>query len=246
MSQPVKVLSYNIHKGFSLSTQFVLSVMRDEIRSSGADIVFLQEVLGDHKLHAQRILSWPGPQLEFLADRVWNYAAYGKNAVYSNGHHGNAILSKYPILKWDNIDISNHRFESRGLLHAEIDFPLGPVHLLNVHLDLTGVGRKRQFKRIAHRISSAIPASAPLILAGDFNDWAIDASKVFEADLNLIEAHKTVHGTHAKTFPSMWPFLKLDRIYIRGFQPISAKTLSGEPWSKLSDHCAIETLLEPR
>lgn len=220
--------------------------MREAIRASQADVVFLQEVLGDHQGHAKRVLSWPGPQLEFLADRVWNYAAYGKNAVYSDGHHGNAILSKFPIRSWENINISNHRFESRGLLHAEIDVPSGPIHLLNVHLDLTGIGRKRQFHRIATRIQSAIPDSAPLILAGDFNDWSVEASQVFEDDLALIEAHKTVHGTHAKTFPSMWPFLKLDRVYVRGFKPLSARTLAGEPWSNLSDHCAIETLLEPR
>jgi hypothetical protein len=60
------------------------------------------------------------PQHEFIADSVWHEVAYGKNAVSHHGHHGNAVLSRYPIIAHENLDISAHAFESRGLLHCTI------------------------------------------------------------------------------------------------------------------------------
>ncbi len=243
MKKPLKVLSYNIHKGFALSQRFVLQEMRNIIRTVHPDIVFLQEVLGDHSGHQKSVKGWPGPQLEYLADTLWPHYAYGKNAVYTEGHHGNAILSKHPITSFENIDISNNRFERRGILHAVTDWDGSPLHLLCVHLDLTDSGRKKQNDRIVSRIKESVPLSERLILAGDFNDWRGLATTHFEEKLNLKEVFKTTTGKHAKTFPAPFPFLTLDRMYLRGLEPMSARCYEGEPWSTLSDHLAIEATL---
>jgi len=48
----------------------------------------------------------------------------------------------------------------------------------------------------------------------------------------------------ARTFPAMLPFLKLDRIYLRGFAVRQARVLSGQNWKRLSDHAAIVADLE--
>ena len=239
----LKVLSYNIHKGFALSQRFVLGGIRERIRTVHADIVFLQEVLGDHAGHQKSIKEWPGPQLEYLADSIWPHYAYGKNAVYSAGHHGNAILCKYPIKSFENIDISNNRFERRGILHAITDWDGSPLHLLCVHLDLTDSGRKKQNERIIQRINESIPNDERLILAGDFNDWRGLATAQFESKLQLKEAFKTTTGKHAKTFPAPFPMLTLDRMYLRGLNPVETKCHEGQPWSQLSDHLAIEASL---
>lgn len=239
----LKVLSYNIHKGFALSQAFALQAIRERIRTTHSDIVFLQEVLGDHSGHEKSIKDWPGPQLEYLADSIWPHYAYGKNAVYTSGHHGNAILSKFPIKSYENIDISNNRFERRGILHAVVDWSGAPLHLLCVHLDLTNKGRQLQNERIVKRIEESIPSNERLILAGDFNDWRGLATVHFKDRLNLKEAFKTVHGAHAKTFPAPFPFLTLDRMYLRGLNPLEAKCHDGNPWSQLSDHVAIEATL---
>lgn len=245
MDRHLRVLSYNIHKGFALTQKFVLEAIRENIRRVGADIVFLQEVQAQNVRHQKRINGWPEDQLEYLADSIWPHFAYGKNAVYDNGHHGNAILSKFPIIEHENIDISNNRFERRGILHAVIETQVGPSHLLNVHLDLTANGRKSQCDRIAQRIETAVPKRERLILAGDFNDWRGQISTSLETRLGLIEAFLKTQGGHAKTFPSIYPVLTLDRIYLRGYQPLEAHTHSGPPWSTLSDHLAIETKLIP-
>ncbi len=246
MESELKILSYNIHKGFALSRRFVLSSMRNMIRATEAEIVFLQEVQGDHNGHAKRIENWPGPQFEYLADEVWPHYAYGKNAIYDAGHHGNSILSKYPILAFENIDISNNRFERRSILHATIEWSGSPLHLLCVHLDLTADGRRRQVGRIAERIHSHISDGERLILAGDFNDWRRQVTPIFREQLDLKEVFLERHGRYAKSFPAMFPLLTLDRVYVRGFEPIEAHCHSDPPWSSLSDHCAIETTLRKK
>ena len=112
----LRVLTVNTHKGFTFLTgKFVLHALRDAVRKVGADVVFLQEVQGAHAGHAQRFPSWPqAPQYEFLADEIWPEFAYGQNAVYPGGDHGNALLSRYPIAHWKNHDVSISGPERRG------------------------------------------------------------------------------------------------------------------------------------
>jgi endonuclease/exonuclease/phosphatase family metal-dependent hydrolase len=233
----LRILSYNIHKGFSGGgKKFTLPQIRDSIRKLDPDLIFLQEVHGDHTEHRQKIEDWPElSQFEFLAESMWPHFIYGKNAIYSEGHHGNAILSKSEILKWENIDISQNPFEQRGLLHAVIhlDDERPHLHVMCTHLNLFHAGRVKQINQIKKRIETLIPNSEPLILAGDFNDWR---SKI---ELPLNEAFLNLYGAFAKTFPAQMPFLTLDRLYFRGFEVHSAKTLATKPWKELSDHAPI-------
>src|SRR5665648_80499 len=120
----LKILSYNIHKGFSLGNRaYVLEKMRLALRDIDADIIFLQEVIGTgHEKH--NIPEWNSTiQFEYLAHSVWEHFAYGKNAVYTKGHHGNAILSKFPIIEWSNQPICDQKAEVRGLLKAKVYIP---------------------------------------------------------------------------------------------------------------------------
>src|SRR3954466_11821129 len=91
----LRVLTVNTHKGFTIfNRRFILPELREAVRAVSADVVFLQEVHGTHEHHARRFENWPPlPQYEFLADRIWNDFAYGRNAVYPHGDHGNALLS---------------------------------------------------------------------------------------------------------------------------------------------------------
>ncbi|MGE0615785.1 MAG: endonuclease/exonuclease/phosphatase family protein [Bacteriovoracia bacterium] len=238
----LRVLSYNIHKGFTASNRrYVLSEIRDEIRMVNADLVFLQEVSGAHGRH-------PGNQLEFLADQVWPHMSYGKNAVYTNGHHGNAILSRYPIIRWENINISAHAYENRGMLHAVVKpEPTGlPLHLICIHLGLTAFGREKQVQQLARRIENEVEADEPLIVAGDFNDWNQRVSRVLADSLGIREAFREVQGKHARTFPSFFPWLHLDRIYFRGLHASQAQCFTHHPWRGLSDHLALFTEFKTR
>ena len=244
----LKVLTYNIHKGFSSNNRrFVLDRIRAAIRTVHADLVLLQEVLGEHTTHARKVARWPiAPQFEFLADELWPHFAYGRNSVYTAGHHGNAILSKYPLTFFENIDISTNRLEQRGLLHATISYPNlpRPIHAICVHLGLLESERRVQLRRICDRIESHVPHADPLVIAGDFNDWRVRANRVFHKNLDVVEAFSLLHGAPARTFPAWLPALRLDRIYCRRLEPLRAQSLSGRPWRELSDHAAIFAELE--
>lgn len=238
---PLRVLSYNIHKGFSLNRKFILKSIRESIRQTQANLVFLQEVQGEHKTFATKFVDWPTEnQLEFLADSIWPHHAYGKNAIYEDGHHGNGIMSQFPILEFENINITNNRFEKRGLLHAVIDCKNSvKTHLICVHLDLLEKGRTNQIEKIISRIESHLEPDEPLILAGDFNDWTEKATLKLKTELCLEEVFIRHHGKHAKSFPALFPLLALDRIYYRHLNPSKAQCLTGSPWSQLSDHGAL-------
>ena len=252
MTRALRVATYNIHKGMSvtplLNRRLTIHELREKLRALDADIVFLQEVRGKHDRHARRYANWPSaPQHEFLADTVWSDFAYGRNSVYDAGHHGNAVLSRFPILRWDNQDISPQRFERRGLLHCEIEVPRlrEPLHCVCVHLGLRGPERSRQLEKLRQRIERLVPPAAPLIVAGDFNDWRQRATHELAHPLNLYEVFELVRGRPARTYPAALPVMSLDRIYVRGFQVPTARVHHGRAWARVSDHAALTATLLP-
>ena len=235
--KPLRVLSYNIHKGMSpVGLSFILHEIKKSIRHVHADLVLLQEVTGHANSRAEM-----NSQFEFLADEVWPHFAYGKNAIYGEGHHGNALLSKYPISYWENQDVSLNRLEKRGLLHVVLDIPdvHVPLHVVCVHLSLFERDRAKQIERLCKRISSLVPKEAPLIVGGDFNDWRESTSHELKSRQGLEEAFLFKHGAHARTFPSWLPWLRLDRLYFRGLSCHSAHLVSDQMWKGLSDHLPL-------
>lgn len=236
------VLTVNAHMGFSLlNRRFVLHELRDAVRSTSADVVFLQEVLGAHAGHSRRHANWPGePQYEFLADTMWSQFAYGRNAVYPDGDHGNALLSKFPIISYENRDVSVHGHEKRGLLHCVLALPDNgiQVHAICVHLGLRERHRKRQIRLLCEILGKEVPEDAPLIVAGDFNDWRLRGHSAL-LQCGLREAFVEAHGRPARTFPARHPLLPLDRIYLRNVTAHRPRVLSVRPWSHLSDHAPL-------
>jgi endonuclease/exonuclease/phosphatase family metal-dependent hydrolase len=238
----MKILSFNIHKGFSLGRRFSLPAVRTALHSTEADIVFLQEVIGEHRKHAQRISSWPEVQhCEYLADSVYPHRVYGLNATYLESNHGNAVLSKFPLLYWANVNLSTNKLEQRGCLHVVLSLPEFPrgLHCLCVHLNLLHRSRLSQVMLLCSRINGIIGRDEPFILAGDFNDWSEKLSAIVESETGARDIFHTLTGEHAVSYPSVFPFLKLDRIYIRGIEPISANVLTEKSWRRLSDHLPI-------
>ncbi len=239
----LKVLSYNIHKGFNSGRRsFKLDAIREAVRDVHPDLVFLQEVQGEHQRFQSRIADWPEEaQFEFMADQFWPHFAYGKNAVYDAGHHGNAILSKFPFERWENIDISMGRFEKRGMLHGVIPLPghEAPLHVLCMHLDLFESGRRSQLRSLSQRIDEHVPTGEPIIIAGDFNDWRLRATTYLSSKTELREIFVELDGSHARTFPAWRPLLSLDRVYFRGLKPHMAYLPKGRHWNNLSDHLPV-------
>jgi endonuclease/exonuclease/phosphatase family metal-dependent hydrolase len=243
----LSIATFNTHKGFThFNARFALQNQRELLRKLHADIIFLQEVQNVHIKHTKRFNAWStSGQVEYLADSIWHDHAYGKNSVYPAGHHGNALLSKFAIIKTYNQNISAHAFEQRGMLHCEIKIPHWdtPLHAICVHLGLLAHWRNQQLASIAEYIERHVPANAPLIIAGDFNDWSERAGRVFASRLKLLEVFEHSAGKPAKSYPAWLPMLRMDRIYIRGFHIKHVAVHSGVRFLNLSDHAVLAATL---
>jgi endonuclease/exonuclease/phosphatase family metal-dependent hydrolase len=273
----IRVATYNIHKGVSaIRSQPRVHALKQAIGLFDADVVFLQEVQGKHDLNAAKYGAehhgskrWPdAAQHEFLAgpagESRYGHSAYGMNAIYDHGHHGNALLSAFPIANIANHDVSDHAYEQRGILHCVLNTSRGDVHCYVVHLGLFESGRKRQTDALIEAVNASAPDGEPVIIAGDFNDWRNTLSGTLRNALGVVEAFDQIGSNTtldelgrtlaartgsarsvapARTFPAALPFFRLDRIYVRGFQVEAAEVMHGSLWAKLSDHAPIVATL---
>jgi endonuclease/exonuclease/phosphatase family metal-dependent hydrolase len=237
----IRVLTLNAHQGFHARRRRpVLLRMRDALRESRADLVFLQEI------GAVSAAAPVAEQYEVLADGMWSQYAYGRNAVATAGHHGNALLSKYPIDWWRNVDASVGDAEPRGFLHCAIGLPgsASRLHTVCLHLALREDHRRRQAAALLELVAREVPADAPLVVAGDFNDWRGRAHRLLIREAGLVEVHAAAAGRPARTFPARLPCLRLDRIYVRNLQHRPVTVHAGH-WSTLSDHLPLAAELLP-
>jgi endonuclease/exonuclease/phosphatase family metal-dependent hydrolase len=247
----LRVATYNIHKG----VRGVGPAKRLEIHNLGlgvealdADLVFLQEVRSFHHVEARQFqrtwFGWPEQgQAHFLAPEGYE-VAYRTNAVTKHGEHGNALLSRWPLGDVKHRDVSDHPFEQRGLLHAPVHWAGGLLHTFNAHLGLIHLSRLRQVERLAHFIAETVPADAPVVVAGDFNDW----SEQLDAPMNAIGLTRAeVPGERGpRTFPSRLPLFSLDRIYTRGFRCSAIFAPRSPAWARMSDHLPLVVELQPK
>ncbi len=238
----IRVATWNIHKGVS----GIGPVRRLEIHNIGlaidqfdADIVCLQEVRKSHRGEAKRFAHWPvEEQADFLAPLGYS-SIYQTNAVTKHGEHGNALLTRWPIIKHQHEDMSDHRFEQRGLLHVEVLVHEVPVHVIVIHLGLIKASRRRQIQQLTAFIAREIPVDAPLLVAGDFNDWGpASMASLRSLDLHTFNA-KTNFGKRLHTFPARLPIVQLDYVCARYISLSDAQVPKGQVWARMSDHLPL-------
>jgi endonuclease/exonuclease/phosphatase family metal-dependent hydrolase len=276
----LRVATYNIHKGVTgIRRRPRIHDVKLALNAIDADIVFLQEVQDRNEMLRKHADYPSARQLDFLATGGYEHLAYGMNAVYPHGHHGNAILSRHAIGNYTNHDISDHALEKRGMLHAvsKVQSARGrkarDVHLICVHFGLIKRSRLRQAAALADFVDQEIPEDAPLIIAGDFNDWQRRVDELLRGRLDVAEVSVTdaqVNGRRgaglrsaldrmlpwrngrdgvqsvSRTFPSFAPWLTLDRIYVRGFAVRRVEVPKGLTWARRSDHAPLIADLELR
>ncbi len=233
----LRIATYNIHKGVTaFGMRARIHGIKEAIDLLDADLVFLQEVQGQHDQHAVKHMQWPAQsQHHFLAGET-RHSAYGMNAVYEHGHHGNALLSRFEIASSANHDVSDHAYEQRGILHTVIRAPAADVHCFVIHLGLFAVSRRRQVQALIKEIHTSLPPDA--------RHAGIGSMPMRVAAMAGIGPGARPKIKTGRTFPAGLPWLRLDRMYVRGFKVEAAQVMSGAPWSKLSDHVPIVATLE--
>lgn len=233
----LRIATYNIHKG----VQGLWRMSRLEIGNLGlaieqldADIVCLQEVRKMNLREQLRFADWPSiPQADFLAPEGYE-AVYHTNAVTRHGEHGNALLSRWPVVHSQQRDISDHRLEQRGIMHVELNVGGSPVHVLVVHLGLIHISRIRQVEMIHEFVRDEVPADAAVVVAGDFNDWGEQTSVLLRTS-----GFREFEQGRFFTYPSVLPVVQLDRIFVRGLTPRGMFVPRGRIWRRMSDHLPL-------
>jgi endonuclease/exonuclease/phosphatase family metal-dependent hydrolase len=232
-----RVATYNIHKGvqgLGLRRRLEIHNLGHAVEQLDADIVCLQEVRKVHRREAEYFTRWPDmPQADFLAPEGYE-AVYRTNAFTRHGEHGNALLSRWPVRTHRHEDMSDHRFEQRGLLHVEVEVQRRALHTIVVHLGLIRASRVRQLEQLLVYIRREVPADAALLVAGDFNEWGALLPKAMAA-----QGLASASASRAPTFPSRLPLVQLDHIFCRGLTPVGQYVPHGRIWWRMSDHLPL-------
>lgn len=240
--QPLRVATWNIHKGVNgLGPR-----RRLEIHNIGlavdqfdADIICLQEVRKSHLGEARRFSHWPAQeQADFLAPLGYT-SIYQTNAITKHGEHGNALLTCWPVIRHQHEDMSDHRFEQRGLLHVEVLIHGVSIHVVVLHLGLIKASRRRQIDQLTSFMQREIPHDAPLIVAGDFNDWSSASAAALK--VHHLQAFKAnpITAKRLHTYPARLPLVQFDYVYSRSLTPINAQAPQGKHWARMSDHLPL-------
>jgi endonuclease/exonuclease/phosphatase family metal-dependent hydrolase len=251
LTSVLRVATYNIHKGVrgvGPRKRLEIHNLVLGIEALDTDLVFLQEVRRMNRAEARQFpdtkVGWPKlPQADYLAPDGYE-VAYRTNAVTRDGEHGNALLSRWPIGDIGHHDVSDHRFEQRGLLHVPVIWNGTVVHAIVAHFGLIHSSRVRQAQRLRDFIAQTVPKDEALIVAGDFNDWG---ERLDSLMMQCTLSRAVVPGdapARFNTFPSRMPLFSMDRIYVRGFRCVSTSVPRGAAWARMSDHLPLVAELE--
>ncbi|GEM_PF-687994 len=201
--EELKIMSYNIHHGKNLLGIYTLDQIANIIKDSEADIIGLQEV--DANFARSKFQN----QLKYLADKLSMNYVYGDNVNIIGAKYGNGILSKYPIVSYENLKIPSGR-EQRGLLSAVIDINDQKINFLNTHLGLTASERLVQVQAISKYLSTL---SNEVILVGDFNTM-YNSREVHEISKKLTDVGYVTNNNYISTFEVPFVSRRIDYIFI--------------------------------
>ncbi|MGI9318613.1 MAG: endonuclease/exonuclease/phosphatase family protein [bacterium] len=239
----LRIITYNIHRAIGLDRRFQPDRIIKILGDHDADIVLLQEV--DRGAPRSKQMDMAKNFAEVL--EYPHYAA-GYNVSLKKGYYGNATLSRFPIVRERNIDLTIGENKRRGCQHTTIEIHRNGVNqtleVFNLHLGLSPLERQRQAGILMRtKEFSAVDYSSACIVGGDFNDWLSRLRALFIEGMSLRCAtdHETRYRTRPiKTYPSFSPRGGLDRIYYRGsLRPINAISCRHRVAKVASDHLPV-------
>ena len=250
----IRILSYNIHRAIGFDRRFAPERIATILREHDADIVMLQEV--DEGVPRSQEMNLA----KVLADDAgYDHFALGHNVSMRKGRYGNATLSRFPIVRERNIDLTVGRRKRRGCQHTTIALPNSAANaeaadgdanehhleVFNLHLGLSARERQQQATILSHSHEfSDLGEDTPCIVAGDFNDWRSLLRGFYTQDFGFNCATDSMNHLGRvralRTFPSFAPRGGLDRVYYRGPLEINAVQRCGVKLSRIaSDHLAV-------
>ena len=237
-----RVLSYNIHRAIGVDRLFRPERVASILRYYEPDVVLLQEVDDGVPRSAHLNLA-----RELASMLGFPHFALGSNVELRKGKYGNATLSRFPIVRERNIDLSIGPLKRRGCQHTTlaIDDPGRSTTMLevfNLHLGLSARERERQAGLLVRsREFPALDNGPPCIVGGDFNDWRSRLRPIFTEVFcfSCASEGSLLTSLPMKTYPSFSPRGALDRFYYRDLELVRARRCRLAMSKVASDHLPI-------
>ncbi len=239
----LRIVSYNIHRAIGIDRRFRLDRIVAILGQVRPDVALLQEVDSGAPRSGGLDLA------RELADLLgYPYYAVGHNVDLRKGRYGNATLSRFPILRERNIDLTIDSRKRRGCQHTRIQAQKqsGHSHIIevfNLHLGLSARERQHQIGLLLRsREFSGLDRGHACVVGGDFNDWRSQLPPMFTGELGFqcATSHGTIRPKPIRTFPSFSPTGGLDKIFFRGrFRLLEARACHLRVSRVASDHLPV-------
>lgn len=227
----IRVASYNIRKGIGTDRRRRPERILGVLAEIDADVICLQEA--DRRFGARAQVIDSG----LLEQTPWCAVPFGTKAA-SMGWHGNAILvrASAQIIDFEAIELP--ALEPRGAVMADIGFGDTRLRVVGMHLDLSGLWRRRQANAILERVAEA-PAETPIVMMGDLNEWsaATGAMHLFNDGYRVADTGPSFHSRR--------PVARLDKIIVSPqLRVIACGVHDSETARIASDHLPIWATVE--
>lgn len=231
----LRILSYNIHHAEGVDGKLDVPRIAQVILSVDPDLVALQEV-DKNTIRTGKV----NQDIELSRLTKMN-CVFGSNITFQGGQYGNAILSKFPIIKNKNFLLPNvDSGEQRGLLQSQIQISNKEnVLFFSTHLDHRRSDTERLASAKAINQIISLDNKSPAILAGDFNDVP-DSPTLNELGKVWLRTNKKI----LRTIPASKPSRQIDYIFVQPkerWKIIESQVLDEDI---ASDHRAIFSIIE--
>jgi endonuclease/exonuclease/phosphatase family metal-dependent hydrolase len=154
------------------------------------------------------------------------------------GWHGNALLIRKAAMVLDSEAIHLPTLEPRGAVMADIRSDGTPIRVVGMHLDLSGLWRRRQAHAIIAHVDSCT-LRRPTVLMGDLNEWSVKSGclRDFGRAYSFADTGPSFHVRR--------PVVRLDRIMVsHEFRITGCGVHHSAAARKASDHLPIWATLE--
>ncbi len=192
--------SYNIHKAVGLDRRRDHERILRVLLEVDADVVALQEV---DRRFGRRMAALPLDAIHAATDYVPVPLSMKPDSL---GWHGNALLVRKGIALVEAAPVDLPVLEPRGAVRADLDAGGQRLRVVGMHLDLSGLRRRQQVRRVLQHLGECSQA-CPTVLMGDFNEWSANGCfREFNSAWRVLEP--------GRSFPSRRPIARLDRIIV--------------------------------
>jgi endonuclease/exonuclease/phosphatase family metal-dependent hydrolase len=233
--QPAMILvaSYNMRKAIGTDRRRRPARTLDVLNEIGADVIALQEA--DRRFGA-RTSALPLHMIEEHSDYKPVPLDTRSGSI---GWHGNALLVRKSVEVIDKELVHIPSLEPRGAVLADLKLDGVELRVLGMHLDLSGLWRRRQAHAIIAHLEKR-PGNPPTVLMGDLNEWSASGGCLRDF------AHHHRFADCGRSFHARQPIAQLDRIMVsEGLEIVESGAHQSATARKASDHLPIWAKLRP-